>query len=331
MASEYLLSPPSGLYCVIDTQPPYRVWGENLSHDAALRLRERVCGEEKSRSAAVKRMQVGDCPTVMAPAAPLPPITHVARNVRPIPPIKSEYRLRFMIEVGTRAELRIYWGATQKIGTTYWGPCPNTYGLGSPGIHNATRFLGDKIAGGYDDSYGGDLSDYDDDMWPTACDHCDAVVPERELEPCNCGTPNCMKEKEGSPHRMLSKRILYQDAAGALAVRGELEAGDMYWATWYDCATKGHCIHGWTNCDGKHLIICCPNSNGSTHPWDVMSRASNCSLPADTTHRCWCLVGDPESGKISVGKTGRTCGAGGGSIQTGDYHGVVSDGVLRTC
>jgi hypothetical protein len=329
MASEYLTSIPAGRYRVIDTEPPHRVWGEDLEHAQAIKLKERVCGEGKSRSAAVKPMM--DAAPAAPPSAPLPQQRHTPRNVRPTPPIAREYPLRFMHEIGVRAELRIYWGETiWRDKRLVFGECPNTYGTGRMGIHNATVFIGDKLDG-YDEDFGGSPADYEDDAWPTRCDHCDATVPEIEWVPCNCGKPGCVKTSERSPQRQVSRRVLYQAKAGDTAVRAELAPGDMYWATWFRCAESGHCIYGWTNCDGKHLVICCPSTDGTVHPWDVNGRASNCTLPEDTLHRCWIIEGDPETGNISVTKNGRTCGAGGGSIQTSDYHGVASGGVLRTC
>lgn len=81
------------------------------------------------------------------------------------------------------------------------------------------------------------------------------------------------------------------------------------------------CFH-WDNCPGEHLHVVLPNG----HPWDVDSRANNCTRPEDRTHRCWVRSGDLPM--VTAGKAGDTCSAGAGSILAGDYHGFLIDGVL---
>jgi hypothetical protein len=67
--------------------------------------------------------------------------------------------------------------------------------------------------------------------------------------------------------------------------------------------------------------------------WFIDSRASNCTLPNDSVHKCWCR--HEEAPNFTVNKVGNTCAAGGGSIVTtrGDrtYHGFLTNGVLRDC
>jgi hypothetical protein len=49
-------------------------------------------------------------------------------------------------------------------------------------------------------------------------------------------------------------------------------------------------------------------------------------MPNDRLHRCWVRHGDaPE---LTVDKNGKTCGAGGGSIVSGSYHGFLRNGFL---
>lgn len=195
-------------------------------------------------------------------------------------------KVRLATICGTRAWLRIYWGNTE---------CPNCLGGGKPGYHNAQIHLGDthqKDAWGYL----GELEDYvKDSRWPTKCDHCGMVAP-----------PNAVKQ--------IFRKRLYDTPSG------ELEPGCLFWADWYDCKERGKCHWGWTNCDGLHLMAVCPNG----HEWDIDGRASNCTLPDDTTHRCWVRTGTPPI--ITVGKGGITCSAGAGSIMAGDYHGFLQDG-----
>jgi hypothetical protein len=119
---------------------------------------------------------------------------------------------------------------------------------------------------------------------------------------------------------------------------GELEPGCLYWANWLDHSDvdrdwpaldgshpkpdDARCFHGWTNCEGLHLQAVCPNGGH----WDIDSRASNCTLPDDQTHRCWIRHGDLPV--ITVDKSGLTCAAGAGSILAGDYHGFIQNGAF---
>lgn len=97
---------------------------------------------------------------------------------------------------------------------------------------------------------------------------------------------------------------------------GDLAPGDMYWATWLPENFF------WDNHKGPHLCVILPNG----HEWNIDSRASNCMAPGDRLHRCWIRHGDPPN--VTVDKNGSTCPAGGGSIQSGDYHGHLQNGVL---
>jgi len=100
---------------------------------------------------------------------------------------------------------------------------------------------------------------------------------------------------------------------------GELGPGDMYWNDWYPKDMF------WDNKEDHHLCVVLPNGDH----WNIDSRASNCTLPNDKTHRCWIREGTPPS--ITVGKAGHTCSAGAGSIACGSYHGFLRDGVLVSC
>ncbi len=226
----------------------------------------------------------------------------------------SEIQTRFLKQIGTRAFLRVYWG----------DDCPNCFGSETRGCHDAQVFLAESLTD--DDNLGGIADDYPDDRWPTFCNHCGVAVPPMPAKIlCDCGCGELRYPKE-APQRQVNRRVLYEAQDGSRAVRTELQPGDMYWATWFNCKESGHCIHGWTNCDGKHLIVIVPRN----HPWDTNGRASNCGSPDDTLHRCWVVHGNPELGEpVTVDKSGLTCGAGGGSILAGSYHGVLSGGVLR--
>jgi hypothetical protein len=70
------------------------------------------------------------------------------------------------------------------------------------------------------------------------------------------------------------------------------------------------------------LYVICPGGA----PWNIDGRASNCTMPNDNEHRCWIRHGEPPV--ITVDKNGNTCNAGAGSIQAGDYHGFLQNGLF---
>jgi hypothetical protein len=81
--------------------------------------------------------------------------------------------------------------------------------------------------------------------------------------------------------------------------------------------------------DGLYLVARCPNGSD----WMIDSRASNCTMPDDDTHKCWIRRGPPScltvEKAITIGSSASTtCGAGAGSIQVGDYHGFLTGGIF---
>jgi len=234
----------------------------------------------------------------------------------------SEIAVRFLRHVGTRAWLRIYWGS---------GQCPNSYGTGRPGTHNAQVFIAESSILD-DELLGGTVADYPESVWPTRCDHCYELAPMTATEKC-CEAPECT-ERRPVVRRMVFRKAVYQDPDGNR--RHNFIPGDMYYADWYECrAQLGGCHHGWSNCDGRHLIVILPD--GTCHPWDVDGRASNCTMKNDTVHRCWVRTGDPETGIVHVSKgpvghiSTTTCSAGSGSISVPGYHGFLHHGKLIRC
>ena len=189
------------------------------------------------------------------------------------------------IEVGTRAWLRIYWGVDD---------CPSCLGGGELGYHDARVHLVDAPeirAWGL----GGEARDHaGDPRWPVRCDHC------------------------GKPASANAKRQVFCDRLYDTP-SGDLEPGCLYWADWYHW-DDGRCARGWSNCRGPHLMAILPNGRS----WDIDGRATNCTLPEDTVHRCWVRSGEPPI--VTVSKDGPTCGAGGGSIQVDGYHGFLRGG-----
>ena len=100
--------------------------------------------------------------------------------------------------------------------------------------------------------------------------------------------------------------------------------GAMWDAPWmHDHGqSKGGFLLSGPNVDGLFLIVKLPNG----HDWMIDGRASNCTLPKDDDHRCWCRHGTPPV--LTVDKIGKTCSAGAGSIKAGDYHGFLRNGRL---
>lgn len=73
--------------------------------------------------------------------------------------------------------------------------------------------------------------------------------------------------------------------------------------------------------DGKSYIVRTPGGD-----WYIDSRASNCTMKDDNTHKCWCRHG--EAPNFTVDKNCTTCAAGAGSISIGKYHGFLRGGFL---
>jgi hypothetical protein len=103
--------------------------------------------------------------------------------------------------------------------------------------------------------------------------------------------------------------------------------GMMWDAWWYSDHYKGR--------DGMSLVAVCPDGKS----WMIDSRCSNCTMPDDDTHDCWCRHGEPPL--ITVDKNPEpgetTCQAGAGSIQTYKYidgkqlpswHGFLRNGIF---
>lgn len=213
-------------------------------------------------------------------------------------------KVRLIQEIGTRAWLRGYWGGSR------WdekaqamvpdNPCPGNSGPTWHGCHSAKIHLmdSDKRA---DWQLGGRPEDYPDDRWPTRCEACGQPIPPEGI-------------------RQILRRRLYNTASG------DPEPGDMYWAPWYHEEDKRH-LCPWDNCNDSrgHLIVVLPNG----HEWDIDSRASNCTMKEDRTHRCWVRHGEPPA--VHVDKAGHTCQAGAGSIGVPGYHGYLHNGELTGC
>lgn len=96
--------------------------------------------------------------------------------------------------------------------------------------------------------------------------------------------------------------------------------GAIWENTWYE---EGG-MEEWCGPDGKSFTVMTPGGE-----WCIDSRASNCDMKNDKTHKCWCRHG--EAPNFTVNKVGYTCGAGAGSILIGKYHGFLINGFLTKC
>ncbi len=180
----------------------------------------------------------------------------------------------------------------------YWKAEGGCDGLASL-YHSATRefMRSEKL---HDEQLGGPDEATPSDDLPPKCKRCDAERPENETK------------------RHLFRKPLRAAPDGQIV--HEPQPGDCYFAE------HEYTVCPWDNCDGDHLVVVCPDG---CH-WDTSSRANNCSMKDDKTHRCWVLHGDPRKGELpTVDKGDHTCAAGAGSIQTGRYHGMLTGGVLR--
>ncbi|HRH46568.1 MAG TPA: hypothetical protein PKY82_33300 [Pyrinomonadaceae bacterium] len=100
----------------------------------------------------------------------------------------------------------------------------------------------------------------------------------------------------------------------------ERPVGAMWFAPWYDGA--------YCQPQLDHVLVV--HTPGGV--WVVDSQASNCTMPEDhkqENHHCWIIEGQLPN--ITVSKNGKTCGAGAGSIQCGNYHGFLRNGYLEEC
>jgi hypothetical protein len=175
---------------------------------------------------------------------------------------------------------------------------------GSQSYHNAMTFL-DEISRPFDETkHAYPLTQptdvpHDDPRWPVKCEGCDYAF------------------QPGDEWQDFTRQVYVDRASGRFHTLNERTPGMMWSADWYHDDCKGE--------DGRCLVVICPNG----HEWMIDSHASNCTMPNDTgpfatAHRCWCRHGVPPN--ITVDKIGRTCNAGGGSIQAGNYHGFLRNG-----
>jgi hypothetical protein len=179
------------------------------------------------------------------------------------------------------------------------------------GWHDVLVYIGRDEAQfnehGYRDSWS-EAPQHDDPRWPTRCERCDYVfTAEDTWQPWS----ELIYQQPGTGKEYV---IHSNPACSAQAVGAPQAApGACYDAWWYH--RKGP--------DGISLAVVLPNQN----VWLVDSEANNCTRKGES-HYCWIRKGDPKAGTVTVGKDGNTCAAGAGSIQSGEYHGFLQNGVL---
>lgn len=148
----------------------------------------------------------------------------------------------------------------------------------------------------------------DDPRWPKTCDKCDyTFTDDDQWQPWQEGI---YTTAEGTRY------VLHQGAPADALEIPSAPPGACWDAWWMSDWAKGP--------DGICLMVRCPNGRD----WMVDSEASNCTRKGDRDHKCWIRHGDPREAKVTVDKNGETCAAGAGSIQAGDYHGFLQNGVL---
>lgn len=164
---------------------------------------------------------------------------------------------------------------------------------------NAMLFFCEAPAARDEDGYLNDVDkdrpDSSDPRWPKVCDACGRGFTDQDH------------------HQLFQDQIMRAHDGREWRMR-ELPPGACYDAWWYP--EKG--------ADGRALVVILPTGR----PWHIDSRASNCTMPEDRVHRCWCRHGRPEDGTLHVDKNGVTCQAGAGSIAVEGYHGFLHNGKL---
>lgn len=163
------------------------------------------------------------------------------------------------------------------------------------GCHDAKVLIGD-VAGEVDEEQMKPPAD--DQRWPTIC---------------SCG----YEFTDADARQLFTHHLFKRSDTGELTTLHEAPAGAMWFAPWFSDHPS------YRGPDGRTLVVRVPPNN---HDWIVDGRASNCTMPKDTVHKCWIRHGTPPN--ITVDKRGKTCAAGAGSIKTPRWLGFLRDGWL---
>src|ERR1035437_2549656 len=167
--------------------------------------------------------------------------------------------------------------------------CSNT----KMSYHNKMNLIGDLPT---ED----DLIEYyhDDPRWPTVCE---------------CG----YQFQDTDEWQLFHSQLFERTDNGELTTVHSAPVGAVWRSTWNEDRPN------WCGLDGKSVHVKTPGGQ-----WHIDGRASNCTMPLDTVHRCWVRHGSPEENNLHVDKNGNTCQAGAGSIVCGSYHGFLHNGML---
>lgn len=179
------------------------------------------------------------------------------------------------------------------------GNCPLSVGAYS--YHNAKVHIGIGRAG----DVCGDIHPHDDSRWP---------------KQCGCG----YTFKEEDNWQLFNDRLYKRTDTGEELVLNEAPPGAVWNAWWL--AENRTAPSFYLGDDGRCLMARTPGGD-----WCIDSRASNCTMPDDNTHKCWVRHGKPEDATLHVDKNGHTCAAGAGSIVSGNYHGFLHGGHFTSC
>lgn len=174
------------------------------------------------------------------------------------------------------------------------------------GYHTATTLIGTAPAEadeqGFLQAPRDEDADRSDPRWPTHCER-------------GCGYAFVDEDRW---QNWIERQYVRTDTGETTTLR-RAEPGACWDAFWIRGLYRDR-----DTADGITLMVKCPNGQD----WCVDSEASNCTRKGDRTHACWVRHGDPRECHVTVDKDGDTCQAGAGSIQAGDYHGFLQNGVL---
>lgn len=166
---------------------------------------------------------------------------------------------------------------------------------------------------------------HEDPRWPSACERCAYVFTEDDRR------------------QDLTQTVYRRTDTGEELELSAAPVGAMWFAGWME-KHPSQC-----GPDGRYLVVRTPGGD-----WTVDSRCSNCDSACEhcgvpyllhqeggkhgynpaackqykdaRPHKCWVRHG--EAPNVTVDKAGVTCGAGGGSIMAGSYHGFLQNGRL---
>jgi hypothetical protein len=154
--------------------------------------------------------------------------------------------------------------------------------------------------------------------------YCSIEGCDQEHELDERGSRRHVKARRFTEHvwdvrRLDTGEIVERDSWGGMMLR---IPGAMFWLDIHEKRSDELEAGSTIFRSGPQLFVILPDNS----PWNIDSRAGNCTLKADFEHRCWIRHGLPPV--ITVDKDGQTCAAGGGSIQSGSWHGYLRNGEL---